>query len=102
MSTSRHYVNRLQGQLKEWQAEIDALERDATHSRSPTDAGLHRRMADLHEKFEAAGQIVAEMRASEGVARQGLREAADCLWEGLRRLVAEMGTTFHVNREGDA
>lgn len=73
MSMKDTYVQKLEAQLREWEADIDKMKAKADQAEADLQARYEEQIKDLQERRHAARQKLDE-----------LREASDSAWEDLK------------------
>jgi hypothetical protein len=95
------YQLRMENQLSELEAEIEALERRLASAGADINEAARRRLDDLRERSKAARHRLAEIRTASGHAWLDLRAGLEQAWADLRMALQEARSHF-AQSEGAA
>jgi gas vesicle protein len=88
------YIARLQAELENWSARIDALAARLDGIRSDLRAEYEAQLAELRTRRERARVTLDELRTDGGAAWQDLAQGADRAWRELRQAVESAASRF--------
>jgi len=94
MGMKEAYQDKMEAQLREWQAKIDVLKAKADKAGTEQRIKYHERIEKLRTQKKAAEAKLAELRnASEG-AWEDLKTGVEMAWEDLKLAVEEANKKF--------
>ncbi|MGD0961521.1 MAG: coiled coil domain-containing protein [Methylomonas sp.] len=94
MKTKEQYIESLSAELKEWSAEIDALNAKAETAAADVKSKCNAEVESLRAKELAAAEKIKELQAASGDAWDSVKETAEHVWHDLRTGMANVGSHF--------
>ena len=95
MGVNSDYIARMKTQLKEWDAELDALAARSEVASAEARAATQERIKDLRASRDAAQKAFQEMRASGEAAGAPMKSALEDAWKsmqkGLQKATSSLG-----------
>ena len=95
MGVNSDYIARMKAQLRQWDADLDALGARSETGSTETRAATHERIKELRASREAAQKAFQQMRAAGEAAgaplKAGMEEAWKTIQKGLQRASSSLG-----------
>ena len=89
MTMKTEYVAKMEKQLKEWDAGMDALAAEGEKASADARAAYHQRIKELRASRDAANKTFQEIRvASESVGAQ-MQAGMQAAWETMQKALAK-------------
>ena len=94
MSKRDEYVEKLKGQLDQWNAEVAKWEAKATQAQAHARAGYEKHLSDLRHQRDQALEHMKRVQAASGEAWVDLVRGADEAWAKMREALEKARSHF--------
>lgn len=94
MSMKEAYHKKMEAQLKEWSAKIDALKAKADKAGAEQKIKYYEHIESLRARQRKVGEKLDKLRASSETAWEELRGSVEHAWEELKNAVERAGKKF--------
>jgi multidrug resistance efflux pump len=95
MSKRDDYVNKLKGQLDQWNAEVAKWEAKARQAQAGARAGYEKQLEDLRRQRDQALEQMKRVQAATGDAWVDLVRGADEAWAKMREALEKARSHFN-------
>jgi polyhydroxyalkanoate synthesis regulator phasin len=94
MGINADYVARMKTQLKQWDAELDALVARGELASAEARAASHERIAELRLSRDAAQKSLHEMRAAGEAAGKHVMAGMEETWKSMQKALKKASATL--------
>jgi uncharacterized coiled-coil DUF342 family protein len=94
MSMKDAYQKKMEAQLKEWSAKIDALKAKADKAGAEQKIKYYEHIESLRTRQRNLREKLDKLRASSGTAWEELRGSVEHAWDELKNAVERVGKKF--------
>lgn len=94
MGAKKAYQEKMEAQLKEWQAKIDVLKAKADKAQADKRAKYYEQIESLNSKKKAASNKLKELQQAGEEAWDDVKDGMEKAWQELKTSVEEAGKKF--------
>lgn len=94
MSKKELYIQKMQAQLGEWEAEVDRFKAKASGASANVQMELNKEIGALKGKIEQGKTKLAEISDASEDAWESIKEGADSAWDSLKVAVNDAKAKF--------
>lgn len=94
MSEKQAYLKKLEAQLKEWRAKIDAFEAKAQKAKADTRIEYNKKIKDLKTKMSVAMGKLNELKNSSEAAWEEVKRGVETAWKDLKDAFSDASSKF--------
>ncbi len=94
MSNKELYLQKMQAQLDEWEAEVDGLKAKASGVSANVQLELNKEISALKGKIEQEKTKLAEIEGAGEDAWESIKEGVDSAWDSLKAAVSDAKAKF--------
>lgn len=92
MGKNSDYVTRMETQLKQWDADVDALAARGEKANVEAQAAYHAQIKDLRASRDAAQQTFQKIRAASESASAQMHDGMEAMWETMQKTLKKIST----------
>jgi molecular chaperone GrpE (heat shock protein) len=94
MGINADYVARMKTQLKQWDAEVEALRARGELASAEARAACQERIAELRVSREGAQKALHEMRAAGEAAGKQVKDGMEATWKSMQKALKKASATL--------
>jgi hypothetical protein len=94
MSRNTEYVTTMETQLKQWDAQVDALAAKSAKANADARAAYDGQIKDLRASRDAAQKQFQQIRTANETAGAQLQAGMDAAWQTMQKNLAKVSTAF--------